>query len=364
MISIEFIIVSCCAYVAIPRFILDSSRVCLSLASIHDPQSLDVCRKCSMKKTHDVLVHRLVWQWAWLLGLAWWTTVLALYGSSYLNVYNRIEAWWALCGVIFLSFVIYSSMFRRAHIHDKVAANTASAAVLPPSATASSSSRRAPPPCGCCWRAPHRHRVTPLLDSAVGWLLGIGVYSTLRQTFPVFDTALTQQPCDLRAVLLFGGTTTAVCFSLLVALELLTRVAEAKGLPSSGATRRRSMVARKTSRVSPLRGGVLARIVVGTHTTIRLALSFVTGKAWEATAFGLGAHASSRGEFLVTAAWWQIAAGVLAVAHTAWDLGTQREHGDSHSHRCACDVCTPEFYTRSGTADRSAVGAVGVDAKT
>ena len=278
--------------------------------------------------------------------------MLALFGTAYLDVYDRVEAWWVLCGAVFLAFVVYSTACRRGDLKDGVADTAAvAAAALAPSARGNGD--RAPFPCGCCWHVPHRHRVTPIVDRAVGWVLGIGLYFTLRRTVPVFDAALSQHPCSWRDVLVFGGATTAVCWALLVGLELITRAAEAQGLPPSGSTRRQSVDARAEA---SSRSSVLARVVVGTHTSLRLTLSFVTGKAWEATAFGLGAHATSRDDFLVTAAWWQVAAGVLALLHTMWDLSTQRLHGDSHSPRCACDVCTPEFY-KKGSARSSTTTA-------
>jgi hypothetical protein len=76
----------------------------------------------------------------------------------------------------------------------------------------------------------------------------------------------------------------------------------------------------------------------------QLTLCYVVGKTWEGMTFGFGTRANEQVGYAVVALKWQLVAGAFAIVHTMWGLMTQRVHADTHSLRCVCTACAPEYY--------------------
>jgi hypothetical protein len=253
-------------------------------------------------------------KWTWLMGFAWFTTAISVLGPAYLGVHDKPEAWWALCGAIAAGHVLHTTACGRRR------PPTRTAMVVAPADAVGNGS--------CCGQHKTQHRVVNMLDRAVGWTLGISLYFALRVSFPQFSDALAMRWVSQWWVLTFVGAVTGGCWVLLFGLEVLVRFVEAH---------HHSMVTHHLS--------VLERVVGGLEATLKLTLCYLTGKAWEALTFGLGARASSLGGFALIGLYWQLGAGLLAVLHTRWVLTTEHKHGASHSPRCVCPVCAPELYS-------------------
>ena len=75
-----------------------------------------------------------------------------------------------------------------------------------------------------------------MLEKSVSWLLGVGLYFTLKKTFPVFADALSLQTVDDGDLTAYVTGTTAVCFLGILLLELFRQHAITLELrqPSAG----------------------------------------------------------------------------------------------------------------------------------
>jgi hypothetical protein len=288
--------------------------------------------------TNEIVDDWFIGQWQWLMGFAWWSVGVVLLTDSYLGLYDEPWAWWALTFCTLAGYVVfalgYCRCFRR------------STSSSPPSTAPSSRS--------CCSGLRNRcaqlfraqPRLGAMLTKGVAWVFGIGCYFSLKRSCALFVTALNLQRVDRGALAAFSLAVTAVCFALLLALELAERRVERL----TGA-----FGAKRLQQAAPTGGGggggsgesqrpfVVA--VRANKAMLRLTLCYVTGKAWEALAFAFHDAASVEAAlFAGIAGEWQLIAGLFALLHTAWELKTQRRHGEAHSAHCVCTVCAPQYY--------------------
>ena len=261
-------------------------------------------------------------QWQWLMGFAWWSTGLVLLTNDYLGMYNQAWAWWALAVCALLGYVAFALG------HCDCGCDCG---------------------CGCCPKLQmcaargycaevfrEQPRLGAMLAKSVSWVFGIGCYFSMKRTSATFMNALNLQRVDREVLATFSLSVTAVSFSLLLALELAERRVERLTGEVGGAS----------SRLLPSPADVpFVGAVRANRAMLRLSLCYVTGKAWEALAFGFQDTMAVEADlFANIAVEWQLIAGAFALVHTMWVLKTQRRHGDAHSAQCVCTVCAPEYY--------------------
>ena len=293
--------------------------------------------KKSSVTTNQMISDWYIGQWAWLIAFAGWTCLLSLFGDAYLGLYDTTFAWWALCLLILCGYIGY--------------------ALVPPCCPSAVASLF-----GCCEhhfecanlfaRPEHRVRQSAMLKKSVTWLLGVGLYFTLKKTFVVFADALAQQEVDNRDLAAFAGGTATVCFVPLFLMELFRQHLETRKHTA------RTMCIHNpddTCTTSTAAAGIEGEVAKPPHvrlgealeTMLKLVLCYITGKAFEAVALAnTGANGGGTLNFAWIAFKWQLGAGAAALVASAWTLKTQRAHGDGHSAKCVCALpsCHPEFY--------------------
>ena len=55
-------------------------------------------------RTTEIVNDWFIGQWAWLLGFAWWTALLALYSKQYFNLFSLVWSWWLLCAILLVGY--------------------------------------------------------------------------------------------------------------------------------------------------------------------------------------------------------------------------------------------------------------------
>ena len=125
-----------------------------------------------------LVTRRYIGQWAWFIAFAGWSCLLSLLGDEYIDVYSSTTAWWLLDLTILLAYIGY--------------------AVLPPCCAVGP---QIPTKCAlACFVAladpTHVDRQGKMLKKSMSWLLGVGLYFTLKKTFPVFADALSLKIVD------------------------------------------------------------------------------------------------------------------------------------------------------------------------
>lgn len=205
-----------------------------------------------------------------------------------------------------------------------------------------------------------------MLQKSFAWLLGIGLYFTLKCTFPLFADALAERDVDHRDITAFSGSVTAICFVLLCLIELCTERKKSKEKRTQRKERDgyydddEELVdyenhndhndnhghghdhGHDDDNRQKTKGTI--GLPIPPEGMLKLSLCYVTGQAWNAETVGLGSRATNRGTFALIALHWQLAACGFAIAESMWALKTQTFHGSGHSRRCVCTVCAPEFY--------------------
>lgn len=257
-------------------------------------------------------------QWAWFIAFAGWTCLLSLLGDAYLNLYESTWAWWLLDLGILAGYVGY--------------------ALAPPSCSLATrvanlfSGMRAFYALG---DPVHLERQATMLSKSMSWLLGVGLYFTLKKTFPVFANALSLAKVNEGDLAAYVVVTTATCFLGIFLIDFSQQRRGVEGAGGGG-----------TEPVLPTMGG---RFVQALETMLKLVFCYITGKAFEAAALaGLSRKGGGPEHFALLGFQWQIGSGVAAVIATSWDIKTQRFHGSDHSAKCVCTVCHPELYEDDG----------------
>eukprot|EP00039_Didymoeca_costata_P020287 m.340755 g.340755 ORF g.340755 m.340755 type:complete len:488 (+) comp19502_c0_seq1:255-1718(+) len=236
-------------------------------------------------------------QWQWLIGFAWWTTLLSLFGSEFLDIYDSKIAWWMLCTFIFCCYILYTTSCCCVRIAQDDTDGDEKKSCCPGRFT---------------WI--DRKRIITMLHKGVSWMLGVGLYFTLKHTFPIMVRALNQENVNPEHIITFGFVVTVICYVLLV-LVFIGKEAYSSNI-----------------------------VMSSIQDMLKLTLCYVTGKAWESMTFGLGARAATSHQYSLIAFSWQGIAGGAAIVFTIWELKTQKDHGSNHSDKCVCPVCAPEFY--------------------
>ena len=316
--------------------------------------------------TNEIVDDWFIGQWQWLMGFAWWSVGVVLLTDSYLGLYDEPWAWWALTFCTLAAYVVFALGYCRCFRLSSSSSSPSPSSTS--SSTPSSSPSTAPSSRSCCsalrnasaqlFRA--QPRLGAMLAKGVAWVFGIGCYFSLKRSCALFVAALNLQRVDRGALAAFSLSVTAVCFALLLALELAERRVE----------RLTGAFGAKLLRQAPAAGGgngngnsngesqrpfVVA--VRANKAMLRLTLCYVTGKAWEALAFAFHDAASVEAAlFAGIAGEWQLIAGLFALLHTAWELKTQRRHGEAHSAHCVCTVCAPQYYVTDAFHIEASVG--------
>lgn len=262
-----------------------------------------------------------VGQWAWFIAFAGYSCLVSLLGEKYLDVYSSILAWWLLDLAVLLGYVGYA-------MASPCGCNLPARAAGRIGGLALFSALRDPE---------HLDRQGTMLTRSVSWLLGIGLYFTLKITFPVFRDSLSLESVDTGELAAYVAGTTVLCFLGIFLLELfrqhLAALEHSVWLRSPrGAPRWRHQ-------------RPMFKLIEAVEVMLKLVFCYISGKAFEAAALAdHGADGGGTLNFALLGLKWQLAAGVAAVVASAWDLKTQRRHGDDHSTKCVCTVCHPEYY--------------------
>eukprot|EP00658_Telonema_sp_P-2_P033825 TRINITY_DN2474_c0_g8_i1.p1 TRINITY_DN2474_c0_g8~~TRINITY_DN2474_c0_g8_i1.p1 ORF type:complete len:538 (-),score=107.11 TRINITY_DN2474_c0_g8_i1:47-1660(-) len=309
----------------------------------------------SSRITTELVNAWFIGQWQWLMGFAWWNLLLATLGSEYLDLYHHTLAWWMLIVFILLVWGV-------------------TALLIP--YLAYSQDRPAPPEHPLIYQ----RRLLPMFLKALRWVLGIGLFFTLRRQFSVFGNAIELAPVDVSELFGYCMAVTFISLMGVFLVEMAMRVTEqlrkAIGADSDAFCLCRgdltqphicsgSCVKAYQAYVTRLarwclcsklpcgyRGGDLYKgssllIVYGDEvdSTFRLAFGYLTGTAWRG--FGFGVHhgrLTSGDDFLKVALLGTAVAAVLSTIGAVWSLKTERAHGEAHSDRCVCPVCAPEHF--------------------
>lgn len=167
---------------------------------LHESGLLGSSKQYSAAAQHttEVVNDWFIGQWQWLLGFAWWNSWLVLLTSDYLDVFHYRSAWWALCGVLFLLFVLV-------------------AIVLPALAPSLIELKRTV----ATHPSTRARRLLPMLIKSFRWVLAIGLFFTLRRQFAVFDQGLSLKDVSLMDL---GGYCVAVSAASVFGVFLLETI--------------------------------------------------------------------------------------------------------------------------------------------
>lgn len=154
-------------------------------------------------------------------------------------------------------------------------------------------------------------RLRQMLEKSWRWVLGIGLYFTLKQNMPLFADALSADPNkspSASLVVLFTLAVTVIGVAMIVLIETFIRHAERvrhlieghsddQVLHEEEALRRRvacgAFPCLSCQHADPLRGNLFVlKLADALESVLRLNVSFVVGKAWLAFAFAVSESAS------------------------------------------------------------------------